>query len=136
MKQEAMSYLNEALDYIQEYAVRREAIDWLAFRQEITLLCAHAQEPAQTYPALERALERLGDHHSHFRDPESARLLLSQGQACDFGFRMVSPEGVVGLVFPGSSAELAGIRVGDLVETINGQPMTAMILWQLRQLFV
>lgn len=75
MDQQAIAYLNEALDYIQENSVMRARIDWPTLRQEVSELVAQAQTPMATYPAIKRALEILGDHHSHFRHPASVRRL-------------------------------------------------------------
>src|SRR5690348_14278956 len=75
MTQEALAYVTEALDYIQAHSVRRASLDWAALRQEVLELAAGAQTPAETYPAIERALELLGDQHSFFRTPEQQRLL-------------------------------------------------------------
>jgi carboxyl-terminal processing protease len=135
MTQEAMAYLNEALDYIQANSVMRARIDWSRLRQESFELAAQAQIPTETYPVIERALELLGDHHSHFRDPQSVQRL-DKGQTKQFGLRVVWPEGIVGIVSPGSPAEHAGVQVGDQIETLNGQPMTHLSLWQLRKLLI
>lgn len=135
MKEEARVYLNEALDYIQEHSVRREFIDWQVLRKEVYAQASHAQTPAQVYPAIKQALFLLGDHHSFFSDPESVQLQ-NQGLAKQFGLRIICPEGVVGLVYPDSPAEQAGVHIGDQVETINGQPMEHWSIWQLRTLLV
>src|SRR2546430_12457207 len=90
---EAMAYLDEALDYIQEHALKREQIDWPLFRQEISLLVPHAQKPADTYFAIERALERLGDHHSLFLDPASEQLRV-QEKIKQVGLHAIYPEGI------------------------------------------
>ncbi|GER86279.1 hypothetical protein KDW_04410 [Dictyobacter vulcani] len=135
MKEEARVYLNEALDYIQEHSVRRAYIDWQVLRKEVYAQASHAQTPAQVYPAIKKALFLLDDHHSFFSDPESVQLQ-NQGLAKQFGLRIICPEGVVGLVYPGSPAEQAGVHIGDQVETINGQPMARWSIWQLRTLLV
>jgi carboxyl-terminal processing protease len=119
MNQDAMTYLNEALNYIQDNSVMKERIDWPTLRQEMSALAALAQTPAETYPAIKKALELLGDHHSHFRSPASVQLL-GQGQAKQLGLRIIYPEGIIGLVYPDSPAEHAGLQVGDHIETING----------------
>jgi C-terminal processing protease CtpA/Prc len=133
MTEEALAYLNEALDYIQEHSIRSADIDWQARRKEVSELAFHAQTPAQTYPAIEKALSLLGDHHSFFLDPHQVRHH-QMGQVKHFGLRIVYPEGVVGLVFPDSPAQQAGIHIGDQVETINGQPLAHWSFWQLRTL--
>ncbi len=135
MTQDATAYLNEALDYIQENSVKSARIDWPVLRQEVFALAAQVQTLEGTYPAIKRALELLGDHHSRFYDPQAAQRL-EEGQAKQFGLRITWPEGIVGIVYPGSPAEHAGVQVGDQVETINDQPMAQLSIGQLRTLFV
>lgn len=132
MVQEAMAYLNEALDYIQEHSVKRENINWETLRQEVSALAAQAQTSADTYPAIKLALQLLGDHHSFFLHPQEAQLRMKQGQAKQIGLRAVHPEGIIGLVYPGSPAENAGLHAGDRIETLNGFPMAALSDTQFR----
>lgn len=133
MNREAMAYLDEAMDYIQNNSLRRAHIDWPALRQEVYALATHAQTPAETYPALQFALERLGDHHSLFLDPVKEQLRL-EGKAKHTGLYAVYPEGIVGLVSPGSVAEKAGIRVGDHIETLAHQPIGLLTFEQFQTL--
>lgn len=122
MTQEAMDYFNEALDYIQGNSIKREQIDWQALRKEVFALVEKAQTPAETYPVIRMILERLGDNHSFFRDPEEERILKA-GMAHNFGLVVVYPEGIIVIIFPGSPAEKSGLRVGDRIVQINGQPI-------------
>lgn len=122
MAQEVLDYFNEVWDYIQENSIKREQIDWQALRKEVLPLVEKAQTPADTYPVIRMILERLGDNHSFFRAPEEERML-KEGMARDFGLRVIYPEGIIGLIFPGSPAEKSGLRVGDRILQINGQPI-------------
>lgn len=135
MNQEAKAYLNEALDILQQHSVHRERIAWPSLRQEVTTLVAHAQTPSETYPAIEMALQRLGDHHSLFLDPERKRWW-QQGRAKQTGLRATYPEGIIGLIYPDSPAQRAGLHVGDRIETINGQPLAQLSWEQFRMIFV
>ncbi|HEY7122997.1 MAG TPA: S41 family peptidase [Ktedonobacterales bacterium] len=125
MTEEAMIYLNEALDCIQQHSVRRELIDWSALRRLVIGMATEAKTPAETYPAIRRALELLGDRHSMFLDPETARMRM-EGKLSRIGLQAVHPTGVVGVVYPGSSAEQAAIHVGDRLETINGLAISTL----------
>ncbi|MGH2479614.1 MAG: S41 family peptidase, partial [Ktedonobacteraceae bacterium] len=125
MTPEALVYLHEGLDSLQKNSIKREQIDWQALRQEVCALVEEAQTPADTYPALEIALKRLGDHHSFFRDP-SKHHLLQAGKVQQFGLTPSYPEGIVGVVAPGSPAEQAGVQVGDRIERINDQPFATL----------
>lgn len=68
----AAVYLNAALDVMEFNSVRRYEIDWDVFREETLAEASGAQTPADTYPVIERALERIGDGHSFFREPISS----------------------------------------------------------------
>lgn len=120
MTPEAMTYLTEALDILQQFSVRREHLNWPALRQEVTGQAAAAHTPAETYPAIRRALQLLGDHHSVFLDPTIVRLY-REGKLARIGLQAVHPTGVVGVVYPTSAADQAGIHVGDCLETVNGR---------------
>jgi carboxyl-terminal processing protease len=133
VNQEAMVYLNEALDIIQKHSVRREHIDWQALRQEVSLLADEAKTPAETYPAIERALALLDDHHSMFSSPEKEKLL-DEGKLKRVGLRCTFPEGTVGMIDPGSPAERTDIRVGDQVITINGHSLSDLRLEQFQRM--
>ncbi len=120
LTKDAMVYLSEALDHIQAHSARREHIDWPALRRHITDMAAAAHTPAETYPAIRWALQLLGDHHSVFLDPTIARLH-REGKLARIGLQAVHPTGVVGVVYPNSAADQAGIHVGDCLETVNGR---------------
>jgi carboxyl-terminal processing protease len=134
MTEEALAYLNEAMDYIQENSVHRKQLDWSALRQEVYALAADAQTTAQTYPAIERALALLGDHHSLFIS-SAEEPLLQQGRMKHSGIRAFYPEGVIGFVEPDSPAEQAGIHGGDRIERINGQLVADLTADQFRLIF-
>jgi C-terminal processing protease CtpA/Prc len=123
MRPEAKTYLNEALDSIQTHSVRREQLNWPALRRQATDMAATAHTPAETYPAIRRTLELLGDRHSMFLEPETVRRR-REGKLVHLGLQAVHPTGVVGVVYPGSAAEQAGIHAGDRLATINGRAIS------------
>lgn len=125
MTPEAMTYLTEVLDYIQENSIKREQINWPALRKEVLELAEEAQTLAETYPAIEYALKHLGDNHSFFWSPEKGQQRLT-GMTKRVGLRATYPEGFVMVVFSGSPAEQAGIRRGDRIVRCNGQPLLAL----------
>ena len=131
MTPEAMAYLNEALDYIQEYSVMRDRIDWSTLRQEAYDMVADAQNSAETYPAIKHALERLGDRHSHLTEPVQDQQITT-GMYNFVGIYALYPEGVIGAIHPGSPAEAAGVQVGDRIESINHQPVAQLTQSQFR----
>jgi carboxyl-terminal processing protease len=67
---DASTYLEEALDIMQNNSLHRDSIDWEALRESAFKIAEHAQTPADTYGAIRYALSELGDHHSHFLTAE------------------------------------------------------------------
>jgi carboxyl-terminal processing protease len=108
-------YLADALDWIEEHAVTRDQVDWASVRQQALGVASHPQTTAETYPALRLVLQQLGP--GPFLMEPGAFL----GPPKDgLGVTMLFPQGTVVFVEPGSAAERAGVRTGDMVETING----------------
>lgn len=133
INQDVMKYLHEVLDLIQCHAVKRDHINWSIFRQEIGALATKATTPAETYPAIRIALERLGDRHSRFVEPMHAHLLSQKGAVRWTGVQAFYPEGVVCVVARDSPAEKAHIQVGDKITQVNGQPIANLTIAQFSQ---
>jgi carboxyl-terminal processing protease len=122
MASEAVTYLQETLDYIQRHALRSGNVDWQATRAEALARIQHTQTTADTYPTLRWVLSCLGDHHSFLASPQSVRES-REGIATSSGLLAVYPEGVIVAVDPHSPAAQAGLQVRDTIETINGEPV-------------
>jgi carboxyl-terminal processing protease len=60
----AQSYLDSALNVMQQNFLHKDKIDWPQLRRETLSQAAGAQIPVDTYPAVRFALAKLGDHHS------------------------------------------------------------------------
>jgi C-terminal processing protease CtpA/Prc len=126
MTDEAAAYLDDAFWFVAENSVMRDRVDWLALRREVFELAGEAQSTADTYPAIRLILRALGDRHSHLVEPDVVRQR-SQATGVGSGLTHVAhPEGVVALVAPDSAAERAGIRAGDVVEAVNGEPSATL----------
>ncbi len=123
MTPEAATYLTEALDYIQRYALRSRHIDWETIRSEALARIQDAVAPADTYPVIRWVLSCLGDRHSHLVSPHS-RQERQAGKTTSLGFSAVYPEGVIIEVQANSPAELAGLQVRDTITAMNGIPVT------------
>lgn len=119
--QAPQAYLDAALTFLQQHAVRAATVDWPVLRREAAALARHARTTAETYPAIRLAVRRLGDHHSQFLDPAQVQREHT-GTTIGFGLVPVYPERVVVEVFPGSAAARAGVRVGDTIVAIDGRP--------------
>lgn len=121
---QATRYLDEALDYIQTHSVKTKQMNWPVLRQEAFAMAGNAQTTADTYPAIRMVVQRLGNHHSFFLDPASAKLV-NQGRSAGFGLTMASPNVIVEVI-PNSPADRAGVRERDTILAINGTPLAKM----------
>lgn len=59
-------YLSAALDTIQTYALWRDSVDWSKLHADAFEVARSARTIDETYPAIERTLQALGDNHGHF----------------------------------------------------------------------
>jgi len=66
---DASAYLQAALAIIQENSFHRATLDWPTILAQTWQRAAGAQEPGDTYAAIEFALQQLNDNHSFFWPP-------------------------------------------------------------------
>lgn len=120
----AISYLNHALDVMQQNSLHRKSIDWPKLRPEAVDQATGAQSPADTYEAIRFALQKLGDHHS-FLQLSSPALQAKDKEARERRHDVKSPSGP-GEKWPpspyidrrnpsGSIQEIAGTRIASIV---------------------
>jgi carboxyl-terminal processing protease len=114
--------LDEALNLVERRAFYAERADWPSVRAEARRRVAAATTRAEVYEVIRWVLSRLGDHHSFLLTPQRAAEL-AVGRGRDFGLLALFPERVVVDVEPGGAAEGAGVRVGDVVEAVDGRPV-------------
>ncbi|HET6748453.1 MAG TPA: PDZ domain-containing protein [Actinomycetes bacterium] len=112
--------LDEALNLVERRAFYAERVDWPSVRAEARRRVAAATTRAEVYEVIRWVLSRLGDHHSFLLTPQRAAEL-AVGRGRDFGLLAMFPERVVVDVEPGDAAERAGVRVGDVVEAVDGR---------------
>ncbi len=84
-----------------------------------------------TYDALRGMVERLGDPHTSFLDPEHAAMVNSdmEGHFEGIGARVANAEGggvLITYLFPEQPAEKAGLRVGDVIMAVDGKDVTRL----------
>ncbi|HET7076471.1 MAG TPA: S41 family peptidase [Chloroflexia bacterium] len=115
----ARAYLDAALDWIQQNSIRKNEIDWTAFRNKVWAYPRDAQTTEDTYPAIRYALTLLADGHGHLYTPEEAPPL-QPAPAQGIGFTATYPERMVVAVDAVGSAGRAGVRVGDAITAIDG----------------
>lgn len=114
--------LDEALNLVERRPFYAGRVDWPSVRAEAWRRVAAATTRAEVYQAIRWVLSRLGDHHSFLLTPQRAAELAA-GRGRDFGLLALFPERVVVDVEPGGAAERAGVRVGDVVEAVDGRPV-------------
>lgn len=131
MSAQAHTYLSNALDIIENNSIMRDKVDMKTLRRDALAVVPNAQTPTDSYPAILFALKGLGDNHSFFQTPEQSRLYASGGGK-GLGIAFDSNHLIIIDVVPDSPAELAGIRVGDIVLTVNGKPVQEDALTQIR----
>jgi carboxyl-terminal processing protease len=61
---EVRTYLDTALDLLQQHSIESSKADWPRLRAQAHRDAAHARRPVDTYPAIERAITTLGNPHT------------------------------------------------------------------------
>ncbi len=72
MSTSARTYLNNALEFMQEVFLYRARVNWTQVRAVAADSARNAQTPTQTYPGIRAAIRLLNDRHSGFWPPEAA----------------------------------------------------------------
>jgi len=125
LSQEAITYLNEALDLLEHHSVKRSTIKWDVLRSELLSCVQNMQTTAETYPLIRKALASLGDHHSFFLAPDEVSRF-EEGVFKNVGLLAVYPQGTIVQVYEGSPAAQAGVQAGDRLEAINHVPIARL----------
>lgn len=115
----ARAYLIEALASIEARSVYRDTVDWTEVHDTVQRGARDAETPADTYPAIRGALRALQDRRSSLF-PAQRRLRV---YGTWMGLHALGPNGVIVQVHPGGPADRAGLRVGDTILAIDGQPV-------------
>lgn len=119
-------YGREILGEISAYAALRRDID--------AYYIGEYQDEAVLEAALDAAVAALDDKWSYYMTPEEYRRYLnsSNNQYSGVGISVRKDEATGGLliagVYAGSSAEKAGLKVGDVITAIDGRDVTVMPL--------
>ena len=123
---EALTYLNDALDIMQEHSLNREQINWERLRGRARSRAMGASTPEDTYLAIQFALKDLGDHHSFFMTPQQFAELeegtadLSNpdpsGRLLDSGLGYIMVPGFAGL---GDAASEYATEIQEIIRQID-----------------
>jgi len=104
-------------------------LDWNALREEYLERIGSGLTDEEFYQSLSEMVQRLGDEHSTFFNPEQARQVDAE-YAGEYGYVGIGvihtpiPERKllsIVLVFPGSPAEMAGLQPHDSILAVDGQ---------------
>ena len=114
-----VSYVNEALDFIDQASFRKSTIDWRTIRNTAQAKAQSATSIENAHDIIATVIKAMDDKHSSFTRPPQA-LLQSTGNYSGFGFVAVWPSRTVVTVADGSPAFKAGLRVGDRISKIDG----------------
>ncbi|HEX8708447.1 MAG TPA: S41 family peptidase [Pyrinomonadaceae bacterium] len=109
-------------------------LDWQAERAALRPLAAEADSPAELYAVLRRMVNALRDAHTRVYAPDEKfdwqhPRFISVGVS----LREVGGQAVVFAVEPGSAAERAGMRAGDLLLSIDGEPAGTVFARRLQE---
>lgn len=94
----AVSYLNAALDIMQQRSINKYKVNWTVIRSAALQFAGTAQTATETYPAIRSALQQLGDNHSGFYPPGTWTSVAA-----------VSPAGTAGIVGDLSARRIDGV---------------------------
>jgi carboxyl-terminal processing protease len=127
-QEDPVTYINQAIDILEQYIEDSEKFDWTALRQEALESALNAQTMEDTYSIIRSVIrDKIRDRTSYLHTPlpEGATLAPSDYR---LGFRVLLPDWVVVYVFPDSSAEQAGMKLGDIIVSVNGKLLSEVDL--------
>lgn len=103
-------------------------LDWDAQRARFRALAADASSNQELYAVLRRMIAPLNDPHTRVFAPDE-KFDWWRPRFVTIGIGVNEVEGLPTVVQlePGSAPQRAGMRVGDVIETVNGAPALALI---------
>ena len=116
------------------YDANFHGVDWWAQRAQFRTLAGDAHNPAELYTILRRLLTSLRDAHTRVYTPEE-KFDWQHPRFLTIGLSLREIQGqlTVVAVERGSDAEQSGIRAGDVVAKINGEPALSRLEQKLRE---
>jgi carboxyl-terminal processing protease len=119
---------------VRYYDPSLHGVDWRALGEEFRPLATEARDQTEFYAVLRRMLGRLHDPHTRVFPPgESPDWRVQRFVTVGISVREMEGEAVVTSVERGSEAERAGVRVGDNVLSLDGEPFAALIARRLAE---
>lgn len=114
------AFITSVLELVEARAYWSSGVDWDAARSLAHLQVEGLTEVSLAQGALAAIVQHLagvGDNHSRVRSPRQSA---DQGQVSGVGFLLGGHR--VLAVFEGGPADQAGVRAGDLLESVEGRP--------------
>lgn len=114
-------YVAEALNRLEKRWVHKDSMDWVDIRDRYMNEAEQTQSIDDAYPIVRQLILEL--------DKDGWSYLMVRGDHSAVapkdlsGFRVLAPDWVVAYVFEDSPAERAGLRVGDSIVAVNGEPI-------------
>jgi carboxyl-terminal processing protease len=109
-------------------------IDWHGLREEFRPLAAEARTTAELYSVLRRMVGLLRDAHTRVYAPDE-KFDWQHPHVISVGLSVREVEGkpVIVAVEEGSEAERAGLRTGDIITSVDGEPALAVFHRRLQE---
>jgi carboxyl-terminal processing protease len=132
-----LAVFDDAWNRIDEryYDRKFHGLDWDAQRTTFRPLAAEAETSQDLYAVLRRMIASLNDPHTRVFAPEE-KFDWWRPRFVTVGLAIAEVEGLptVVKVDPNSAPLRAGLRPGDIIETVNGQPAVSLIKTRLNEL--
>lgn len=117
--QSSTAYLQGALNWIEAHSVFQDRVNWKVVRHTAATMTHGARTTAAAYGGIIYALKQTRDGNGFLLSPSELAHAVDPGMRATYADRMVVD------VQPNGPAARAGVRVGDVIESINGSPPTS-----------
>jgi PDZ domain/Peptidase family S41 len=122
----SMSYLEDMFKSFEKYYLYSKNVDWPALKSQALETAKDAKTIEEAYPAVHEALETIADLNITFEGKDVVDARAERAHLGSLGFR-VSTDLVITEIYANSPLDKAGVRVGDLLEAIDGAPLEIAI---------
>jgi len=129
------AYLRAILALMQNNSVNRLRIDWPAFQSQVLAKAPNAATIADTYPAIELALQLLDDHHSIYAKANNAGFITSPSSPTGCSIATVDDPAVpadIGYVrvasFSGANPQAFAVSIQDAIRARDAATLAGWIV--------